>query len=279
MKNALFTYTDYRQFLKDYYQDQKDNNPKFSFRFFAKMGGLSSSAYLKVVMDGKRNLSPAAINKFTKAMKLNKKEASYFENLVFFNQAKTDSDKDLYFERMLVLKPKVAFHGIEKDQFEYYTQKHFVIIREMVALPHFKEDHEWIAARLKFRINASQAKHAIDVLLRLGLLDRDEEGRLQQALSSLSTQPEVASLEVFNFHRAMLREAAESMLNVPKQLRDITSLTIPMPTETLPEIKQYLHKVKEEIVNMIGNSGKEFHEVYQLNMQLFPVTKTGEKKK
>ena len=242
------------------------------------MGGLSSSAYLKVVMDGERNLSPAAINKFAKAMKLNKKEATYFEALVFFNQAKTDSDKDLYFERLLALKPKVKFHGIEKDQFEYYTQKHFVIIREMAALPHFKEDPEWIAARLKFRINASQAKHAIEVLLRLGLLERDEEGGLRQAISSLSTQPEVASLEVFNFHRAMLREASESMLNVPKELRDITSLTIPMPKETLPEIKHYLHKVKEEIVNIIGNSGKEFYEVYQLNMQLFPVTKTKGKK-
>jgi hypothetical protein len=40
----------------------KKAKPQYSFRYFARRAGLSSSNFLKLVMDGKRNLGPTTIS-------------------------------------------------------------------------------------------------------------------------------------------------------------------------------------------------------------------------
>ena len=269
----LFSYIDYRRYLRDRYAEEKGKNRHFSFRFFARVAGLSSPGFLKMVMDGERNLTPESVNQFTQALKFSKKEAAYFEALVFFNQAKLDRERDLYFERLQALRPPVQLKGLEKDQYEYFTQAHFVVLREMAALPDFKEDPEAIAAQLRPPVKPKDVEHAFGVLLRLNLLKRDGTGKLVHTNASLTTPAEVESVEVYRFHQAMLNEAKRSMLETPPALRDITSLTIPIPKASLPALKERIKNFREEIIDLINKGNADYHEVYQLNIQLFPVTR------
>lgn len=270
----LYSYMNYRDFLRDWYAQEKAKKRHFSFRYFARIAGLSSSGFLKMVMDGERNLSASSINQFIRGLKLNRREAAFFEALVLFNQAVNEQERDLYFERLVSLKPPVKLTGLAKDQYEYFSQKHFVIIREMVALPHFQEDPEWIAKRIRPPLKAREVEYAIEVLSRLGLLKRDPEGKLIQADSSLTTPAEVHEVEIYQFHQAMLSEAKEAMLKVLPELRDITSLTIPIPRKSLGMIKEKIKAFREEIIHVINQGEPDYFEVYQLNMQLFPVTRT-----
>lgn len=270
----LFEYKDYRQYLQDRFAADKKQHSYFSYRYFARMAGLSSPGYLKMVMDGDRNLSPNSIHKFNTAFKHNKKEGAYFEALVLFNQAKNGEERELYLDRLRGLKPPAQVQGLEKDQFEYFTRKHFVVIREMVALPHFREDYEWIGKNLQPPIKAREVEHALEVLLRIGLVRRNENGKLVQSHASLSTPPEVASLDVFNFQKEMLDEAKNAFFTVKPALRDITSLTISIPQLALPLLKQRIESFRKEIIQMIETGNQDYFEVYQMNIQLFPVTKT-----
>src|SRR4051812_9125464 len=93
----LYSYLDYRAFCKDYYSTQKNKNPKFSFRSFARKAAIAGS-YLKHVIDGTRNLSSEMSIKFGHGMSLSQ-EIDYFESLVRFNQANSIEEKTLYFER------------------------------------------------------------------------------------------------------------------------------------------------------------------------------------
>jgi len=45
-------YTDYRIFLRDYYQSCKKSMPRFSYRVIAERAGLSSPSFLRMVMEG-----------------------------------------------------------------------------------------------------------------------------------------------------------------------------------------------------------------------------------
>lgn len=269
-----YRYLDFRLYLKDLLKAEKARNRYFSFRYFSRVAGLSSPSYLKMVMDGKRNLSPSSIHQFAKAFKLGRKETAYFEALVLFNQARTEKEKDLYFERLSALRPTGNLHGLEKDQYEYYTHKHFVIIREMVALPHFQDDPAWIAGRLSPPIKPKDVEHSIDVLTRLGLLKRDPTGKLVQCDASVTTPPEVVSIEVMQFHKAMINDAKDALFAVPPDQRDISAVTVPIPLKSIPELKQKLQTFREELVAMINKGDQNFDEVYQFNIQLFPVTKT-----
>lgn len=91
---------------------EKARSRHFSFRYLARICGFGSSGFLKMVMEGQRNLSPSSINKLTKALKLNEKEAVYFETLTFFNQSDAKKDKELYLERLSHL--KASMKGKEK---------------------------------------------------------------------------------------------------------------------------------------------------------------------
>ena len=82
ISSNIYNFTDYREFLKDRYRQLKINDPLFSFRHFSKSAGFGSPNYLKLVMDGKRNLSAEAIAKFAKGLRLDNHESEYKADFV-----------------------------------------------------------------------------------------------------------------------------------------------------------------------------------------------------
>jgi len=96
----LVVYKDYRLFLRDFYREKKKFHYCYSFRLFSRVAGFASPNFLKLVMDGRRNISRDSIPKFGKALKLTPTEIEYFEHLVFWNQGKSDYEKT-YHAKML----------------------------------------------------------------------------------------------------------------------------------------------------------------------------------
>jgi uncharacterized protein (TIGR02147 family) len=274
----IFIYTDYRVYLKDAYVYEKSLKKYFSFRYFARITGFGSSGYLKMVMDGQRNISPSSIGLFSKAFRHGKKQAAYFEALVLCNQAKTDQARDLYMERLSNLQPSRAMTDLDRDKYEYFTQRHYVIIREMVALPDFKDDPAWIAKNLSPPMRPKSAQHALEVLERLGLI-RKENGRWVQTDVVLSTPPEVPAIEIFQYHGQMLSLAKEALVKVSEGIRDITALTIPIQPELILEIKKKIQDFRQSIIDVVNRGSQEYHEVFQINVQMFPVTRVKTKEK
>lgn len=68
MLQALYQSTDYRAFLREYFQEQKRARKAFSHRYFARLAGFESSGFLAHVMAGERNLTETSIRKICKAM-------------------------------------------------------------------------------------------------------------------------------------------------------------------------------------------------------------------
>lgn len=77
----IIEYTDYRRYIADYYADRKARK-SFTWRDFAKSAGFSSPVYLKLVAEGKYNLSEAAVERVAEAMGLRDWEVDYFKVLV-----------------------------------------------------------------------------------------------------------------------------------------------------------------------------------------------------
>lgn len=274
---SVFSFLDYRKFLQALYANLKESGTFFSYRYFSRVSGVSRS-YLKLIMDGRRNLSPATITKFAKALKLNRKETAYFEALVLYNQADTDEERDRHFERALALKPRIEIEGLTPDQFEYLTKNHFVILREMSALPGFSDDPQWIAKNLRHPLKPREVKRALEVLERLGMLVRRPDGTLKHSGKVLETPLLAPSAEILNYHRQALSDSKEAILNAPFNEWDVGSMTIPMAEADIPKAMELMRKCREEIAAMINKGTRNFHEVFQVNMQLFPVTKVNQQR-
>lgn len=272
-KVNIYDFLNYRAYLKTVYEKRKAVDYGFSFRFFARMAGLGGQSYLRMVMDGKRNLSAASAAKFATALQLNKRESHYFEALVFHNQADNEADRDRYFSQILSLRPATKITGVTSDQLEYASSPLYVTLREMTAMPEFVEDVAWINDHLTQRVKPAEIRRALEVLEKLGLLIRDEQGQLKHSGLALQTPVDIESPEVLNYHRSALSESKDAILTAPPGEWDVASMTIPIPKEELAKIMDVLQKCREDIVGLINAGTRNFHEIYQINMQMFPVTK------
>lgn len=264
----IFEYLGYRNFLKDMFAFRKSENPSFSFRVFSKMAGLSSSNFLKLVMDGKRNLSAGAIFKFAKAMKLKKDETRFFETLVYFDQSKNADEKNAQYEKILQTKSYHDVRPLETHQYAYFSNWHFVAIRELVLLKNFKEDYAWINKKLGARLYAEEIRRAIQILIDLNLLRRNSGGLLEQTEGKLTTTPEMGSLALINFHREMLKKAGESLEKTRTANRDISALTVAVSKKQFEKIRERLNQVRREI-HAIASEKDAYESVYQINFQMF----------
>ena len=272
----LFTYLDYRKFLRDSFDELKRTRPSFSHRAFARLAGFSSSNYVMLVMQGKRNLSGDGIFKIAKALKLKKAEAEFFENLVRFNQATSDAERNFYYSRIAANRHYAAARPLERGQYEYYSRWYIPAIREMVLLEDFKESPDWIASRLTPAITSREAESALRLLIDLGLLVRDETGRLVQRDRHIAGVEEVKSLAMSNFQREMIEKAAASIEATPPEIREIGSVTFAVSKAKLMEAKKMMREFRTRIASFLAeDSGADA--VYQFNFQLFNLSRLEQK--
>ena len=270
----IFEYRDYRAFLRTYYSENRAQGAAVSLRGFSSRAGLSSPNYLKLVMDGKRNLTQEMAPRFAQAVGLQKDALAYFCDLVAFNQARTADDRELAYQRLTRFARYRKTHTLDAAQARYHANWYLPAIRELVARHDFIEDEQWIAQRLQPRITPREARAALATLEELSLLLRDENGRLVQSEELLET-PDSAqqplSHHVANYHRAMIHQAALAIDRVPREEREIAALTLCLSSEQLRDLKSDLQRMRAELLQKYTVSA-EAQRVVQVNIQMFPLS-------
>lgn len=269
----IFNYTDHRAFIKDYYETHKLQNPKFSYRVFAKKAGFSSSAFLPLVISGKKTIGKDSLRRLGSAMGLSKKEQVYFESLVWFNQAKDEASKEYYHQLLRSIKKDKPGKVIKGEQFEYLSHWYYPVIREMVTLPTFKEDKLWIRARLNDRVTIRQIRDALDDMLKLDLLKRDDAGRLRQVDASIVTEDEVSHTAVLMIHQQMLLLAHEMLVATKGVGSEVSGMTMAVSKKQYKEIVTMIRDFQNEIIKYIETHSDIPESVVQLNVQLFNLLK------
>ncbi len=269
-KPNLFEYNNYRTYLKDLYLHLKNQTGYFSYRYFSKAAGFRSPNFLKLVIDGERNLSAESIERFVRPFKFNKKEFEFFRALVNLNQATTVEEKRHHAEQLFKFSAYKKLHPLKQEQHEYYSNWFMIPIREMVVLPDFVEDPKWIAKTLRPNITPYDAEKALLDLQKLGLLKRDENGKLIQSESIISTGDEVTSASVAQFLKIMTLMGAESVDNFRGFERDVSSVTLTLTEDNFLQVKTLVQKFRKELL-AIANNDHTPERVYQINFQLFPL--------
>jgi uncharacterized protein (TIGR02147 family) len=266
----VFQYLDYRAFLRDAYADLKARQEGFSYRAFSKRAGMSSPNFLKLVIDGKRNLTASSVERFAEALALSARESAFFRELVGFEQAATAAQKNEHYERIGRFRKHRAVRRLERDTFAYLSHWYYPAIRELVSCPSFREDPEWIAAQLRPAVPPSRVREAIDTLLEVGVLERDADGKLVQGEPLLSTGPEVRSLAIGNFHRQMMERAADSIELIDREQREISGLTVALSRERFEMFKRKIHALRAELLELSADE-TEPTRIVQFNFQAFPL--------
>ena len=267
----VFEYLDYRALLRDLFARRKAQGRGFSHRAFARRAGLRSTNFLHLVISGKRNLSAPMASRFADAFGLERDDAAYFCDLVAFNLAKTAAERARSHERLMRFRRYRQVHKLESEQAQYYAHWYLPAIRELAGCQGFREDPKWIAAQLRPRITKPAAARALKTLIALGLLARDTDGRLRQANPLVTTGSGPLGHHVVTYHRAMLERASDALDHVPREEREISSLTLCTTQAMLLELKQRIVQFKNELLQVAEHTGASAR-VVQINFQLFPLS-------
>lgn len=270
----IFEFLDFRLFLAEYYRLAKEQLPHFSYRWFSKRAGFASPNFLKLVIDGDRNLSADSTERVATAVGLTAAEANFFAHLVALGQGATSEEKNAAWERIAATRRFKRARRLESDWFDYLSRWYHPAIREMTARPDFREEPAWIASQLIPAISPAQAAEALQKLLQLGLVVRDADGRLVRSDVTMTTGHEVRSLALGNYHRQMLQRAADAIETVPSDQRDMGALTVSIPASLVPELKERLQAFRERLLDLCDGADSPPDVVYQVNLQLFPLTRS-----
>ena len=264
-------YNNFRIFVRDYYAERKDRSG-FTWRDFAKAAGYSSPVFLKLVCDGKANLSEAGVERVASAIGLVGVDLQYFRLLVSFNQEKDSAAKKQAFAEMRKLAKDNETAVVGEDQYDYYESWLNPVIREVAPLMNGATPAK-MAEQVMFDADTAKVKKSLKLLQKTGLLEKDEQGEFKQGNKSITTGSlEVASLAIREMHRQMGELAVQSLDQVPVDERDISGLTIGISEDAFAKIAKEIADFRRRVSSIVmEDSGNE--RVYRLNVQLFPLTK------
>jgi uncharacterized protein (TIGR02147 family) len=265
----LYRYYDYHAFLRDYYEWRKAVHSYFSLRFIGGKVGLDAGLVVRI-LQGKRPLSLKKVAVFASLLGLSKRKAEYFELLVLYGRAKSDREAQQYFERL------IGFTGlggkqVERSQYEFYQEWYYTAVREVLHFHPFDGDYETLAGMLVPSITTKEARKAITLLETLGMIQRKRDGGYALTEKYLTTGEEWRSFAVREFQRKSLDLARHALEKVPKEERDISTVSLTINGDAMDKIRERVRQFHQDMLEISEQSGQG-DRVYQVNLQVFPMS-------
>lgn len=268
MMKPIVEYTDFRKFMRDFYEERKRCSV-FSWREFSKIAGFSSPSYMKVVCDGKSKLSRIGVERTGAAMGLAGFEMDYFRAMVKFGQAEVESKKVAAYEEMLSIAKMYKVRVLEGDLFEFYDTWRNPVLRELAPLMPGATPGE-LAKMCYPEVSAQEVQESLAFLTKAGLLKKTE-GKLVQSETSVKGSNDATRLAMRGMHR-MMSQLATPALELPVEERNFSGVTMGLSRESYSKIENLLDEFRRKII-AIAAEEKNVEQVYRLNLQLFPLTK------
>ena len=173
---SVFDYMDYREYLKDFYQEAHSLDRNFSHRKISELlGDKSPSFFLKVIQDG-RKLKPAQLEILPGILKMSAEEGAYFRALCSFAHARQKGERE-YWLKQIVAHSRVACEELDPSLIQFYSDWIHSAVRAALSFIDVTDDDvSPLVKDLKPRPTPKEVKASLLLLSKLGLIERNEQG-------------------------------------------------------------------------------------------------------
>lgn len=266
----LFDYFDYQEFMRDFYDEKKRDNPYMSYRYLGYHMHLDPGFLLKV-LQGKHHLAERSIPSVCAFFKFSERQSRYFEMLVRYNKAKTPSEIKLYFEKLMTLRESRA-RPVEESQYAFYQKWYHSAIHALLSIYEFNDGYKKLASILTPAITAKQAQESIRLLQRIGMIKRDDNGIFRPTDAFVTSGEKWHAAAIRDFQKETINLSAQSPDLHARELRDISTITVALSAKDLPEIRERIRQFRQSILTLDNDNKADT--VFQVNIQVIPVTQT-----
>lgn len=268
----IYSYNNYREFLRDSFRWMKRLQYAFSLRFFARKAGFPSHSFFSAVIHGKRNLTADAAKRMGIGLELSEQQMKFFEKLVAFNQAKTTEEKDRLFNELNFLRKDTAYFRLNKNHFGYFSNWYNSVIRELCVYSDWQGDYKKLAELVVPPITESQARRAMRILLKTSLIKRTDDGKYVQTESTLSAA-DIPGYLIRKLRGEFIDLSKQASEHIDFSIRKMDSTTLALGKKQYEIAREILEDARQKII-ALSTDDTAVDRVYQLHLHLFPVSST-----
>jgi len=274
-------YLNYRDFLRAFYlykrEVTKDNHRRYNYSFFSAAADIRSPNYLRLIIEGQRNLSEEMAFKFARAMQLNKEATDEFVLMVLYGQESDPMLRNQYLKALsdFRLQKSLKLGVIDKKTLEKFPNWIGWILFSL----HDQEDARFTPSALKHllrnKASETEIQNALNKLLESGELVLDSStGEIKKGRKQLDPSEDIPVDLIRRLQTQLMSLGLESLFQDSPVDREFGTLTLSLTKKEFEELRFQLRKFRKQIHkdNSIQRMQSKGERVYQMNLQLYPVT-------
>jgi uncharacterized protein (TIGR02147 family) len=267
---SIYSFTDFRIYLKEYYRNRKTHDKNFSHRFIQEKVGASSAGWFSDILSGRIALTSAHLVRLGKLMDLRPSELDYLESMVNYAQAASTEDGERHYRRLLSVR-ETKMETVGTERFEFYTQWWHSAIRELLFFYDFDGDYQALAVKLLPPIKPAQARKSISLLVQLGFIKKNAQQKFRPTDVALRKDTTNKSGHLLDLLKTQSHLGTLALDRMDKDARDISALTLSLSKEGFEKARVEIRALRKRLLDLTEEDIKP-EAVYQCNFQMFPIT-------
>lgn len=264
----IYQFTHFRKYLEEYQATRAQQEPGFTRTEICNLLGMEKSrSYFADVLRGKK-VSPRMVTKFIEVLGLEKKEARYFETMVQVDQAKNDTIRKAAMEELLRQHPNPQ-HIINTDAYEYYNHWYHSALFAILDAMDVGDDMAPVQKRIFPKVPLGKLSDSLELLQRLGLARKNEEGFWKPTRESISSGPYNNAELIKQYQLQCFELSKQALITPPKSPTVMSTMTFSISSEAYKDLEAAVQEFKAKARRIIGEDKAKADSVYQLNLHLF----------
>lgn len=256
----------YRHIIQEEYNFRSKENPAYSLRAFARDLEIGPSQ-LSEILNEKIGLSSKKAISVARKLGLSDKETLIFKALVEVEHGRSSQIVEGAQEFLKHHKFGDNFQGLTLDGFKVISEWHNFAILSCMELDNFDGTVAFIANSLDLPL--SETEESVVRMVKMNLVGF-KDGKFVPTGVMLTTTHNIASSALKKFHKGHIAKSLSAIDEVAVELRDITSMTMAIDVDKIPEAKEMIKNFRRQLCQVMESGKKQ--EVYNLNIQLIPLS-------
>jgi uncharacterized protein (TIGR02147 family) len=278
---VLAEYSDFREYLRDVYDYRRKYEGTgfrpYSYSTFSAAADIKSPNYLKLIIEGRRNLSDDMMARFAKALRLPREEAAEFKALARYGQATEPIERNHYLRELSELRARreLANGNIKSESWDKVPGWIGWVLYAMADQGGVKFNPESLQKLFRPKASTEDIKQSLRKLVESGeLLQNPETGEISKpALQSEAAQDLPVAL-IRKLQAELIYLGIESLFRDSPKDREFGALTMALTQEEFEHVRFELRQLRKRLNKDVSvkREASKGERVYQMNIQLFPVT-------
>jgi uncharacterized protein (TIGR02147 family) len=271
-KPDIYSYDDFRVFLRERFDAEKAADAAFSHRKLAQAAGIANPGYLNDVIKGRKPLSRNAAERMARAFGMSAKEGEFLWLLAACGQARRDETREDLRRQIAFRRNRSHFVRTHPRMAKYYLDHHYALVRAAIEVTAFRGDYIELARFFEPPLPIAAVKKYVRDLCEWGLVAQGSD-RVYRVTGTFVEPCPTLREQVRQTNRDWIVQALDVQQRFPPSERHISTALLTASAEAEKKVLAAIERFRSEVFDILKADQAQPERIVQLNVQFFPQSK------